>query len=144
MNYAFAEASALFASVPRSATVAFGGAEVRTMLSLATGNPRRARGANTAARGSANTPTAAADALCDRALVESATGDVRGRGVKALTQAAQLAPWYQRVATVHGMISQGVNRASMPVQAVPMGAPVYPSPPQQPPMSTDPWDAPPA
>ncbi|HEY3871288.1 MAG TPA: hypothetical protein VGM10_23205 [Actinocrinis sp.] len=146
MPYAFAEASALFTSVPRTETVAHGGAEVRTLLSLATGNPKRARGANTAARGSANTPVAVADALCDRALIEAATGDVRGRGRKALVHAAQVAPWYQRLATVHGMISQGmINTAPMPMQGVPMGAPVYPPPAQQePPMPTDPWAAPPA
>lgn len=144
MPYAIAEASALFTSVPRTATAAFGGAEVRMMLILATGNAKRARGVNNLARGSANTPTAVADALCGKALVESTTGDLHGRGGRALAQAAQLAPWYPRVSTVHAMISS--RGMGMPMYAVPMGAPVFPPPmqqQQQPPMPTDPWATPP-
>ena len=143
MYQALAEANALYTSVPRIGTAGFGGPGVRALLALSAGNIKQAQAANGASRGSAATPMALANALCDKALIESATGDVRGRGSAALAQAAQLAPWYPRIATVHAMISS----RSMPLQAVPMGAPVYPPTPQmqqQPPMPTDPWDAPPA
>ena len=137
--YALAEANALFASVPRTATAAFGGAGVRALLALATGNAKQARGANKLSVGAATTAGALAGALCDKALIETAMGDPRGRGSQALAQAAQLAPWYPRVTTVHSMISG----TAIPMQSMPMDALHYAAPSQQPMMPADPWDTPP-
>ncbi|MBR7835974.1 hypothetical protein KDL01_22050 [Actinospica durhamensis] len=84
----------------------------------------------------AGTALDVAEALCTRARIEAARGDVRKAGA-TVARAGRIAPWYARVSVVHGRIitdvAAGVDLpASAPAVAAEAG------------LFDDPWSAPPS
>ena len=76
----------------------------RVLFALHAGNLRVARRLNRICMARARTPLVLADALCTQARID-VQRDRADKAVKRLDEAARLAPWYPRVATVRQLVS---------------------------------------
>lgn len=80
---------------------------VLALLRVETGNPAEARPSAQAQFERARDPLSLADALCTRARVEAALGQLDQAG-RTLRQAHAYAPWYARVTIVRARLESGV------------------------------------
>jgi hypothetical protein len=129
---AAAETLEYLARVPAGLISAGRRATVLAVARLAAGTPAEARAHATRQWIAAQSPLAAADALCTRALIEAATQRPE-QASRILRRAQEFAPWYARVAIVRGLLGGGaVLPATLPATA-PTSADAF----------ADPWAVPP-